>query len=111
VPRTTPITPFWLGSSRHIHAGVTPTPATPASWPDNAANELVSAVNANNAGDGPEHEPPDQIRRTFRVSALDLGPAEDGRLAALVREGARGEERLLIDIRKIEVCEAFFAPV
>ena len=66
---TTKATPLWPAACTHTCAGATPTPATPTSWPRNAANAPASAVSASNAGVAPEPKPPDHTRRTFRDSA------------------------------------------
>jgi len=60
----------WPAESRSTCAGVTPTPATPTSWPPSAANAPASAANASNAGAGLGPKPPNQTRRRLVASAL-----------------------------------------
>ena len=81
---------LWPAACTHTCAGATPTPATPTSWPRNAANAPASAVSASNAGVAPESKPPDHTRRTFRDSALAVGgPRLLSHAEAEHRDGAR----------------------
>ncbi|MDH6462738.1 hypothetical protein M2302_002919, partial [Micromonospora sp. A200] len=48
------------GLHAYLRAGATPTPATPTSWPPNAATAPASAVNDTAAGANPPAEPHNQ---------------------------------------------------